>query len=63
MLIEWMDVIYVCLIGIIFAFILHIEAELHTIKTMIEETIKYRDESSKLKNGNGHSKSKSEKPS
>ena len=61
MLIEWMDIIYVSLIGFIIAFIIHIETELHTIKRMIEETIKYRDESSKLKNGNGHGKS--EKPS
>ena len=41
MLIEWMDVFYITMIGIIFAFIIHIETELHTIKTMIEEVIKF----------------------
>ena len=53
MLIEWMDVFYITMIGIIFAFIIHIETELHTIKTMIEEVIKF-DESKRIKNGNGH---------
>ena len=42
MLIEWMDVFYITMIGIIFAFIIHIETELHTIKTMIEEVIKFK---------------------
>jgi len=56
MLIAWMDIIYITLISIIFGFIIHIETELHTIKTMIEESIKYRDENNKLKNGNGHKK-------
>ena len=35
----------------------HIETELHTIKTMIEEVIKF-DESKRIKNGNGHKKVK-----
>tara|TARA_Y100000996_G_scaffold304180_1_gene241458 strand:+ start:2327 stop:2500 length:174 start_codon:yes stop_codon:yes gene_type:complete len=55
MLIEWMDIIYLSMIGIIFAFIIHIESELHCIKTMIEEIIKF-DDSKKLKNGNGNGK-------
>jgi len=55
MLIEWMDIFYITMIGIIFAFIIHIETELHTIKTMIEEVIKF-DESKRIKNGNGHKK-------
>lgn len=52
MLIEWMDIVYLSMIGVIFAFIIHIESELHCIKTMIEEIIKF-DDSKKLKNGNG----------
>ena len=55
MLIEWVDVFYITMIGIIFAFIIHMESELHTIKTMIEEVIKF-DKSKRLKNGNGHKK-------
>ena len=51
-----MDIIYITLISVIFGFIIQIETELHTIKTMIEESIKYRDENNKLKNGNGHKK-------
>ena len=50
--IEWMDIIYIILISIIFGFIVHIETELHTIKTMMEEDVKFDSEKSKLKNGN-----------
>lgn len=56
MLIAWIDIIYITLISVIFGFIIHIETELHTIKTMIEESIKYRGEQDKLKNGNGKDK-------
>lgn len=51
---AWMDIIYMILIGVILALVIHIEAELHTIKTMIEESIRFRDSSEKLKNGNGN---------
>ncbi len=50
--IEWMDIIYIILISIIFGFIVHIETELHTIKTMMEEHVKFDSEKSKLRNGN-----------
>ena len=50
--IEWMDIIFIILISIIFGFIVHIETELHTIKTMMEEHVKFDSEKSKLKNGN-----------
>jgi len=50
--IEWMDIIYISLISIIFGFIVHMETQINTLKTMMEEHVKFDSEKSKLKNGN-----------
>tara|TARA_Y100000590_G_C15440814_1_gene908805 strand:+ start:131 stop:295 length:165 start_codon:yes stop_codon:yes gene_type:complete len=39
MIITAMDIFYICMIAVIFGFIIHLEAQVSTIKTMIEHSI------------------------
>ena len=39
MIITIMDCFYIIMIAIIFGFIIHLETQVHTIKTMIEKSI------------------------
>ncbi len=47
-----MDIFYIMITCVIFAFILHLETEVHSIKKMMEEHVKFDEPSSKMKNGN-----------
>tara|TARA_Y100000996_G_scaffold341271_1_gene278534 strand:+ start:2275 stop:2439 length:165 start_codon:yes stop_codon:yes gene_type:complete len=43
MIISVMDIFYLCMICIIFGFIIHLEAQVSTIKTMIESFLEKRN--------------------
>jgi|TARA_B100000035_G_C20837171_1_gene481352 hypothetical protein len=43
MIISLMDIFYIAMIGIIFGFIIHLETQVNTMKTMIEEYLGQRN--------------------
>ena len=44
MIISAMDCFYMIMIGVIFGFIIHLEAQVHTIKNMIEQYLGRRNQ-------------------
>ena len=55
MIIEILDIFYIIMIAVIFAFIVHIETHIKQLKTMMDEHVKYSntlaDLSTDVKNG------------
>ncbi len=55
MIIEILDIFYIVMIAVIFAFIVHIETHIKQLKTMMDEHVKYSntlaDLACDLKNG------------
>jgi len=49
--IEILDIFYIFMIAVIFGFIVHIEAEMKQLKTMMHEHVRYDNTLADIKNG------------